>query len=87
MKTELKDKFLQHILGKKKENQGFTLLQLLVVIIIIVILSAIAIPSFLNKATKPKQSEAKCQTNGVQSLSPTGAAAGTSCPANMDVMK
>ncbi|OUL34776.1 general secretion pathway protein GspH [Nostoc sp. T09] len=59
MKTELKAKFIQHILGKKQENEGFTLIELLVVIIIIGILSAIALPSFLNQANKAKQSEAK----------------------------
>ncbi len=59
MKTELKAKFLQNILRNKKENEGFTLIELLVVIIIIGILSAIALPSFLNQATKARQSEAK----------------------------
>ncbi|MHC5855807.1 type IV pilin-like G/H family protein [Nostoc sp.] len=65
MKTELKAKFLHHILDKKKENEGFTLIELLVVIIIIGILSAIALPSFLNQANKAKQSEAKTYTGSM----------------------
>lgn len=59
MKTNLKAKLLQNISSKKKGSEGFTLIELLVVIIIIGILSAIALPSFLNQANKAKQSEAK----------------------------
>lgn len=58
MKTEFQAKFLQSLL-KKRDSEGFTLIELLVVIIIIGILSAIALPSFLNQANKARQSEAR----------------------------
>ena len=43
----------------RENNQGFTIIELLIVIIVIAILSAISLPSFLNQANKARQTEAK----------------------------
>ena len=65
MKSEFKTKLIQHILNKKNGEKGFTLIELLVVIIIIGILAAIALPSFLNQASKARQSEAKTYVGSI----------------------
>ena len=58
MNNSFQSQLLQHF-AKKKSNAGFTLIELLVVIIIVGVLSAIALPTFLDQASKARESEAK----------------------------
>ncbi len=44
---------------KKRNQKGFTLIELMIVVVIIGILAALAIPRFMRATTKSKQSEAK----------------------------
>ncbi len=63
MKTEPKSKLLWGLIRCKKNNEGFTMVELLVVIIILSVLAAMALPTYLNQAAKARQAEAK-QTLG-----------------------
>jgi len=63
MKTVVGTIALNQAQPPQDRQAGFTLIELLVVILIVTLLSAIALPSFLNQANKAKQSEAKTYTN------------------------
>ena len=64
--TSFNSKLQQTLLNRKKGRnlieKGFTLVELMIVIVIVGILSAVALPNFLNQTAKAKATE--CTTKG-----------------------
>jgi prepilin-type N-terminal cleavage/methylation domain-containing protein len=58
-KVSVNPKEGQMLRTKKRNEKGFTLIELMIVVVIIGILAALAIPRFMRATTKSKQSEAK----------------------------
>ncbi len=53
---------------RKKNNRGFTLIELMIVIVVIGILATIAVPKFMSVTRKAKEAEAKMVLNQAYSL-------------------
>jgi type IV pilus assembly protein PilA len=53
------------LLQCQRLNRGFTLIELLVAIVIVGVLSAVALPSFLNQVAKARGSEAKANLGSI----------------------
>ncbi len=64
--SHFRAKLSQHLLQKAK---GFTLIELLVVVVIVGILSAVAIPTFLNQVRRARVAEAQSGLTEVQRVS------------------
>ncbi len=65
MRSSLNTRLYFSLLRQYFRPDGFTLLELLVVVTIAGILSAIALPSFLNQANKARQAEAKTYVSAI----------------------
>jgi type IV pilus assembly protein PilA len=72
LRPQLQTALIRHLdqkANKKKSllHKGFTLVELMIVIVIVGILSAVALPNFLNQTTKAKGTECTTKAGGILS--------------------
>ena len=70
----------------RPQDQGFTLVELLVVMIVIGVLAAVAIPTFLNQRNKGYDSQAKSDARSIQTEAETYYTDAQAYPANIVVV-
>merc|ERR1711959_417084 len=85
MGTKLNTRLQLALLNRKKGRnileKGFTLVELMIVIVIVGILSAVALPNFLNQTGKAKATEAKTKVTALLKQASTEALEGTTTTA------
>jgi len=83
--TTLNNRLQLALLNRKKGRnileKGFTLVELMIVIVIVGILSAVALPNFLNQTGKAKATEAKTKLTALLKQASTEALEGTAATA------
>ena len=86
LKPQLRHALLRNLNSKQsgKKNwlqKGFTLVELMIVIVIVGILSAVALPNFLNQTSKAKATEAKTKVSALLKQAAAEALEGTAATA------
>jgi type IV pilus assembly protein PilA len=62
---------ITHRFQQRREDDGFTLIEILVVLLIVAILAAIAIAAFVNQTEKARDAQAKAQVRSAQTAAET----------------
>ena len=90
LNSKLQLALINHKKGRNLLEKGFTLVELMIVIVIVGVLSAVALPQFLNQTGKAKLTEAKTLASSyvklyeTEKLISTAAANALPCPTATD---